>query len=151
MIYTKNRLEWHLGDEVTIQPRRVLCGLVVRQASLLSNFNRLAVALAKSQDHRASCGVFAFGQHNAVRRWLCLRYPITRANQSGERGRIFRAWWLKQSEVMRCDDLAPKSRHLKHRANFVYEHGKAMLCSNLHQKALLNTRGKRWGNVPAVG
>jgi len=100
----------------------------------------LVVALAKSQDHRASCGVFAFGQHNAVRRWLCLRYPITRANQSGERGRIFRAWWLKQSEVMRCDDLAPKSRHLKHRANFVYEHGKAMLCSNLHQKALLNTR-----------
>jgi len=140
MMYTKNRLEWHLGDEATNKPRRVLCGLVVRQARLLSCFNRLAVALAKSQDHRASCGVFAFGQHNAVRRWLCLRYPITRANQSGERGRIFRAWWLKQSEVMRCDDLAPKSRHLKHRANFVYEHGKAMLCSNLHQKALLNTR-----------
>jgi hypothetical protein len=27
----------------------------------LDYFNRLAVALAKSQDHRASCGVFAFG------------------------------------------------------------------------------------------
>ena len=43
---------------------------------------RLAVALAKSQDHRASCGVFAFGLPNAVRRWLGTRYPATRANQS---------------------------------------------------------------------
>ena len=60
-MYTQNRLEWHLGAEATNKPRRVLCGLVVRQARLLSCFNRLAVALAKSQDHRASCGVFAFG------------------------------------------------------------------------------------------
>jgi len=47
--------------EATRKPRRFLCGLVVQQASLLTSFNRLAVALAKSQDHRASCGVFAFG------------------------------------------------------------------------------------------
>ena len=60
-MYNPTRLEWHLGDEATNKPRRVLCGLVVRQARLLSCFNRLAVALAKSQDHRASCGVFAFG------------------------------------------------------------------------------------------
>jgi len=61
LLYTCNRPEWHLGDEVTRKPCRVLCGLARRQASLLSNFNRLAVALAKSQDHRALCGVFAFG------------------------------------------------------------------------------------------
>jgi len=61
-MYTATRLEWHQGDEAIYEPRRVLCGLVVRQASLLNSFNRLAVALAKSQDHRASCGVFAFGQ-----------------------------------------------------------------------------------------
>ena len=60
-MYNLKRLEWHLGDESYFEPRRVLCGLVVRQASLLILFNRLAVALAKSQDHRASCGVFAFG------------------------------------------------------------------------------------------
>jgi len=94
-MYDANRLEWHLGDEVTNKPRRFLCGLVVRQASLLSHFNRFAVALAKSQDHRATCGVFAFGQRNAVRRWLRLRYPDTRASQIGERGRIPRARWLK--------------------------------------------------------
>ena len=140
MMYTKNRLEWHLdvdGNRRTLQIPVRSCQTT---NELLISVIRFVVALAKSQDRREICRVFAFGQHNAVRRWLCLRYPITRANQSGERGRIFRAWWLKQSEVMRCDDLAPKSRHLKHRANFVYEHGKAMLCSNLHQKALLNTR-----------
>ena len=60
-MYNLKRLEWHLDDENVNEPRRVLCGLVVRQASLLNIFNRLAVALAKSQDHRASCGVFAFG------------------------------------------------------------------------------------------
>jgi len=57
-MYTNNRLEWHQGVEHSNKPRRFLCGLVVRQASLLTMFNRLAVALAKSQDHRASCGVF---------------------------------------------------------------------------------------------
>jgi len=140
-MYNPTRLEWHLGVESCLRNPAGYCVVLSYSKRVFwTTFNRLAVALAKSQDHRASCGVFAFGQHNAVRRWLCLRYPITRANQSGERGRIFRAWWLKQSEVMRCDDLAPKSRHFKHRANFVYEHGKAMLCSNLHQKALLNTR-----------
>jgi hypothetical protein len=134
-------LEWHLGDEnIAITPQVSVWSCPIVGESFDYVFKRLAVALAKSQDHRASCGVFAFGQHNAVRRWLCLRYPKTRANQIGERGRIFRAWWLKESEVVQCDDLAPKSRHLKHRANFVYEHGKAMLCSNLHQKAVLNTR-----------
>jgi hypothetical protein len=59
-MYDPIRLEWHLGDEAISEPRRVLCGLVVRQASLLNSFNRLAVALAKSQDHRVLCGVFAF-------------------------------------------------------------------------------------------
>jgi len=49
---------------------------------------RLAVALAKSQDHRASCGVFAFGQHNAVRQWLCLRYPDTRQTRTGNVGLV---------------------------------------------------------------
>ena len=60
-VYNLKRLEWHLGVELSLEPRRFLCGLDRQQASLLTQFNRLAVALAKSQDHRASCGVFAFG------------------------------------------------------------------------------------------
>ena len=94
-MYTKNRLEWHLGERTGKEPRRVLCGLVVQHDESFDQFNRLVVALAKSQDHRVNYGVFAFGLHNAVRRWLCTRYPETRANQIRERGRIARAWWLK--------------------------------------------------------
>jgi hypothetical protein len=133
-MYNPTRLEWHLGVELSEAPRRELCGLDRQQASLLTQFNRLAVALAKSQDHRASCGVFAFGQRNAVRRWLRLRYPAARASQGRERGLIPRARWLKQSGLVRCDDMAPESKS-RHRANFGYDHGKAVLCSNIHQKA----------------
>jgi hypothetical protein len=61
-VYNPNRLEWHLGAEATNNPYRDLCGLVVRQASLLSCFNRLAVALAKSQDRRDSSRGFSFGR-----------------------------------------------------------------------------------------
>ena len=85
-MYNLNCLEWHLDENANLEPRKVLCGLVRQQARFLIRVNRLAVALAKSQDHRASCGVFAFGQRNAVRRWLRLRYPAARASQGGERG-----------------------------------------------------------------
>ena len=140
-MYNPTRLEWHLGDNANREPRKVLCGLVRQQARFLIRVNRLVVALAKSQDHRASCGVFAFGQRNAVRRWLRMRYPETRASQIGERGRILRARWLKQSEIVRCDDMAPKSSY-RHRANLVYEHGKAVLCSNIHQRAIVVIKRK---------
>jgi len=119
IMYTNNRLEWHLGDELSLEPRRVLCGLDRQQASLLTQFNRLAVVLAKNQDHRASCGVFVFGQRNAVRRWLRLRYPDTRADQIGERGLSPRARWLKQSGTVRGDDMAPKSRTSRHRRTLI--------------------------------
>ena len=110
------RPEWHLGDELDREPRRVLCGLDRRQARLLSGSIAFAAALAKSQDHRALCGVFAFGQPDAVRRWSDLGYAATRASQSSEGGRILRARWLKESEVVRCDGMAPKGNSSKHRA-----------------------------------
>ena len=138
-MYNTTRLEWHLGDELVIKPRRFLCGLVVQHDEPFDQFNRLVVALAKSQDHRASCGVFAFGQRNAVRRWLRLRYPDTRASQIGERGLSLRARWLKQSEIVRCDDMAPKS-NIEAQANFDFDHGKAVLCSNIHQRAIREKR-----------
>jgi hypothetical protein len=135
-VYNSTRLEWHLDVEVNINPAGFCVVLSYSMTSLLIDLNRLVVALAKSQDHRASCGVFAFGLPNAVRRWLGKRYPVTRASQSRERGRIPRARWLKQSGLVRCDDMAPKSKS-RHRANFGYDHGKAVLCSNIHQKANL--------------
>jgi len=114
-MYNQTRLEWHLGERTGKEPRRFLCGLVVQHDESFDQFNRLVVVLAKNQDHRASCGVFVFGLPNAVRRWLGKRYPVTRASQSGERGRIPRARWLKQSGLVRGDDMAPKSKS-RHRA-----------------------------------
>ena len=61
-MYNLNRLEWHLDETRITKPHRFFCGLARRQARFLIRVNRLAVALAKSQDHRASCGVFAFGR-----------------------------------------------------------------------------------------
>ena len=138
-MYNPNRLEWHLGDELSLEPRRFLCGLDRQQASLLTQFNRLAVVLAKNQDHRASCGVFVFGQRNAVRQWLRLRYPDTRASQIGERGLSPRARWLKQSGT--CEAMTwLRKASIEAQANFGFDHGKAVLCSNIHQKAIRDRR-----------
>jgi hypothetical protein len=91
-VYTNKRLEWHLGDEKVKEEINPAEFCVVLSNSKRVDFssltNRLAVALAKSQDHRAFCGVFAFGQHNAVRQWLCLRYPITRQTKVGNVGEL---------------------------------------------------------------
>jgi len=85
-VYNAKRLEWHLDVEVNLNPAGYCVVLSYSMTSLLIDLNRLVVVLAKNQDHRASCGVFVFGLPNAVRRWLGLRYPVTRANQSGESG-----------------------------------------------------------------
>lgn len=45
--------------------------------SLLTSFNRLVVALAKSQDHRASCGVFSFGNDRVTRVMLLGLHGLT--------------------------------------------------------------------------
>jgi hypothetical protein len=59
-MYNPNRLEWHLDDEpVTTTPQGTVWSCRIASEAF-GRFNRLAVALAKSQDHRASCGVFAF-------------------------------------------------------------------------------------------
>lgn len=118
-MYNSNCLEWHLDDEpVTTTPQGTVWSCRIASEAF-GRFNRLAVALAKSQDHRASCGVFAFGLPNAVRRWLGKRYPVTRASQSRGRGLSPRARWLKQSGTVRCDDMAPKSNTSRHRQTLV--------------------------------
>jgi hypothetical protein len=137
-MYTLNRLEWHLDERRELINPAGYCVVLQNSKHSFDSRHSFAVALAKSQDHRASCGVFAFGQHNAARRWLCLRYPDTRASQIGERGLSPRARWLKQSGTVRCDGMAPKS-NIEAQANFGFDHGKAVLCSNIHQRAVRNT------------
>ena len=60
-MYNPNRLEWHRDDELVKTPQVSVWSCRTASESF-DQFNRLAVALAKSQDHRASCGVFSFGR-----------------------------------------------------------------------------------------
>ena len=133
-MYNTTRLEWHLGERGGSLNPTDICAVLSDDKRTFDSPQSLVVALAKSQDRREICRVFAFGQRNAVRRWLRLRYPAARASQGRECGLIPRARWLKQSGLVRCDDMAPESKS-RHRANFGYDHGKAVLCSNIHQKA----------------
>ena len=61
MMYHSNRLMWQSGDEHSDNPAEFCVVLSYSMTSLLTVFNRLVVAHAKSQDHRVLCGVFAFG------------------------------------------------------------------------------------------
>jgi hypothetical protein len=141
-MYTSNRLEWHRDDNANQEPRRFFCGLARRQARFLISVNRLAVALAKSQDHRASCGVFAFGQRNTVRQWLRLRYPDTRLARSGNVGLVLeRGGEIVWDSAMRWH--GSEEQYIEAQANCGCDHGKAVLCSNIHQRAVVNRR-ERW-------
>jgi hypothetical protein len=60
MLYSPNCLEWHLGDELSKTPQGTVWSCRVVGESF-DSVQSLAAALAKSQDHRASCGVFSFG------------------------------------------------------------------------------------------
>ena len=65
-----------------------------------------------------------------------IRNPVTRASQSRDGGRIPRAGWLKESGIVRCEDMAPKSTE----RTVDLDHGKAVLCSNIHQRAPMKRR-----------
>ena len=112
--------EWHQAMKQITNPIDS-CVVLPDNWRTFDLFQSSVVALAKSQDHRVIYGVFAFGQRNAVRRWLRLRYPDTRASQIGERGLSLRARWLKQSGTVRCDDMAPKGKLSTSRAKLGFD------------------------------
>ena len=116
-MYNSNRLEWHLGDETVGQNPSDSCGGSCQATN--EAFAAVSIVLLslmpRAKIHQRDLRGFVFGRSNAVRQWLDLGYPVTRASQSREGGRILRAWWLKESEVVRCDDMAPKVS-IEHRA-----------------------------------
>jgi len=66
-MYNPTRLEWHLGVESCLRNPAGYCVVLSYSKRVFwTTFNRLAVALAKSQDHRASCGVFAFADRQGA-------------------------------------------------------------------------------------
>ena len=136
-MYTSSRLVWQLDVDANRRTLQIPVRSCQTTNELLISVIRFVVALAKSQDRREICRVFAFGQRNTVRQWLRLRYPETRRTRSGgvglvlERGgeivwdSAFAMTWLRWEVIN------------KHRANFGCDHGKAVLCSNIHQWEVL--------------
>ena len=72
-----------------------------------------------------------------------LKNPVTRANHSREGGRRIEPGGRKASfltpfcKSVQCDAMTwlRWANHSKHKRTVVIEHGKAVLCSNIHQKA----------------
>ena len=130
-MYTSTRLEWHLGDEIELPPQVSVWSCQVASVTFV-DFNRLAAVLAKNQDHRASCGFFVFGQRNTVRQWLRLRYLDTRQAKSRNVGLVLE----RGGEIVWDSAIAMtwlQRAVIRAQANFGYDHGKAVLCSNIHQ------------------
>ena len=120
-MYSMNCLEWHPGDERQDRtPQLSVVGLdkVASEAFACRSIVLLLLS-PRALTHQRQLRGFAFGRPDAVRRWSGSGYPVTRASQSRGGGRILRAGWLKKSEVVRCDDMAPKSKS-QHRANCIW-------------------------------
>ena len=76
MVYILACLEWLQGVEMIKTPQVSVWSCRTASESF-DHFNRLAVALAKSQDHRASCGVFVFGNDRVTRVMLLGLHGLT--------------------------------------------------------------------------
>ena len=117
MVYSPTRLEWHLGDRGRSLNPTDFCAVLSDDKRTFDLPQSLVVALAKSQDRRKICRVFAFGQHNAVRQWLCLRYPDTRQTRTGNVGLVLErggeiVWdsaiamaWLRRADIEAQSEL----------------------------------------------
>ena len=93
MLYSPTRLEWHLGDRGESFNPAEYCVVLSDDKRTFDSPQSLVVALAKSQDHRAFCGVFAFGgqkdrKPKLVANEVRLR---TQPRQTGHRQTAFKA------------------------------------------------------------
>ena len=61
-MYTATRLEWHQDVDANRRTLQISVWSCQTTNELLISVIRFVVALAKSQDHRVICRVFAFGQ-----------------------------------------------------------------------------------------
>ena len=90
-MYTSSRLEWHQGDEPVSTPQVTVWSCRTASESF-DWFNRFAVALAKSQDHRASCGVFVFGGKDRKPKFVANKVGLrTQPRQTGHRQTALKA------------------------------------------------------------
>jgi 5-methylcytosine-specific restriction endonuclease McrA len=141
-MYDSHRLEWHLDVDGNRKALQIPVRSCQTTNELLISVIRFVVALAKSQDRREICRVFAFGQRNAVRQWLRLRYPDTRRTKTGNVGLVLeRGGEIVWNSAMRWH--GSEEQNIEAQANFGFDHGKAVLCSNIHQRAVMDRYKKR--------
>ena len=109
-------------------------------------FQSFVVALAKSQDHRVIYGVFSFGGYIrcGTSMVVCLGNPVTRASQSGEGGPRIEPGGKAVRSLSLSSDYAKtwllRVMYASTERTVVFEHGKAVLCSSIHQR-VIHTRG----------
>jgi hypothetical protein len=138
-MYTPNRLEWHQDVDASLRTLQIPVRSCQTTNELLISVIRFVVALAKSQDRREICRVFAFGRRNTVRQWLRLRYLDTRQAKSRNVGLVLeRGGEIVWDSAMRWH--GSEEQIIEAQANFGFDHGKAVLCSNIHQRAVVNRR-----------
>jgi len=65
-MYNHNRLEWHPDERRELMNPAGYCVVLQNSKHSFDSRHSFAVALAKSQDHRASCGVFAFADRQGA-------------------------------------------------------------------------------------
>ena len=126
-MYTLKRQMWQSdGKPRAVNPMVFWWGM--KEVSRVGNHGRgnsedswrtntlpMPTGLAPPKHH----GVFSFGQRNTVRQWLRLRYLDTRQAKSRNVGLVLERGGCRQSETVRCDGMAPKSRSSKYRRTLV--------------------------------
>jgi len=65
-MYNHTRLEWHPDERRELMNPAGYCVVLQNSKHSFDSRHSFAVALAKSQDHRASCGVFAFADRQGA-------------------------------------------------------------------------------------
>jgi hypothetical protein len=143
-MYTPNRLEWHQGDENRVNNPSDTCGGSCQ--SIKRGFCLFSIALLlltpRAKIHQRYLRGFSFGRRNTVRQWLRLRYPDTRLARSGNVGLVLeRGGEIVWDSAMRWH--GSEEQYIEAQANCGCDHGKAVLCSNIHQRAVVNRR-ERW-------
>lgn len=146
-MYTSNRLEWHLGVEKRSEPLSALWWVLSSNKQGFCLFSTALLSLMpRAKIHQSTLRGFAFGRSNAVRRWLDLGYPATRARQSRDGGLRIEPVGSDESfaysasshlSLSKCDAMTwLRSGHGQNTERTVFTYGKAVLCSNIHQSGL---------------
>ena len=137
-VYTKNRLEWHLDDEVIkLTPQ----GTVWSCRTASESFESLQSSCCCSrQEPRPQSILRGFCFWTAQCGTSMVGHEIPRYMSEPKRGTWAksRAWWLKIVWTVRCEDMAPKSR--RHKRTLVLTTVRLCFAQTFTKKQLQNRK-----------